>query len=77
MKSDFELVMRYASEAGYIHDPEHTQHPPSGYHRTEEGWSASDEEDHDWTDEEHQKMLDRLYHHVGDKKVMNQWLTGK
>jgi hypothetical protein len=77
MESDYELVMRYASDSGYIHDPEHKKTPPSGYHRTEEGWSEADEPEHDWSDEEHQKMLDRLYHHVGDRKVMNSWLTGK
>jgi hypothetical protein len=78
MTSDFELIMRYASENGYIHDPEHTQHPPSGYHKTEKGWSEGEgEEEHDWTDEEHNKMLDRLYHHVGDKEVMKKWLSKK
>jgi hypothetical protein len=78
MTSDFELIMRYASDdKPYIHDPEHTQRPPAGFHKTEKGWSESEEPEHDWTDEEHRKMLDRLYHHVGDKNVMQKWLSKK
>ena len=76
---DLNVILRFASgDDKYVHDPDHKfgrADLPAGqdWHKTDKGWSA-DETDEEFSDEDHRKMVDRLYSHVSDKKVMEDWL---
>ncbi len=80
---DLNVILRFASgNDTYVHDPDHKlgrADLPAGqdWHKTDKGWSAGEgsETDEKFSDEDHRKMVDRLYNHVSDKKVLKKWLA--